>query len=119
MRLTVSHRFEAAHRLPLYPGPCFALHGHGYGLRVTVEAKTDPSTGMGPDFLELKQVVKREVFDAVDHKYLNDLIDNPTAENVVRWMWTRLAPHLPGLFEIALDETEDCSVAYRGDEQGA
>lgn len=117
MRLSVSHSFEAAHRLPLYKGPCFDLHGHGYKFNVTVEAKTDPKTGMGPDFLEIQRKVKELVFRAVDHKYLNDFIDNPTAENIVKWMWRRLDSEIPGLFEIALWETPDCWAAYRGDEE--
>ena len=119
MRLTISHRFEAAHRLPLYQGPCFALHGHSYRFHVTIQAQTDPATGMGPDFLQMKRDVQTLVFDKVDHTYLNDLIENPTAENIVKWMWGKLAKPLPGLFEIALFETDDCWVAYRGDEEAA
>jgi len=117
MRLSVSHAFEAAHRLPLYEGPCHDLHGHGYKMVVTVSAPTDPRTGMGPDFLAIRRIVTERVFDAVDHKYLNDIIDNPTAENILKWMWRRLAPDIPGLFEIILWETPDLWAAYRGDEE--
>ena len=117
MRLSIAMGFEAAHRLPLYAGPCHDLHGHGYRFSVSVEAKTDPATGMGPDFLALRAQVKQLVFDALDHKYLNDLLENPTAENLSKWMWRRLAPVLPGLAEIVLFEGPDCWVAYRGDEE--
>ncbi len=66
------------------------------------------------DFSDLKKMVRREVVDPLDHKYLNDLIENPTAELVAVWIWNRLAPELAGLVEIELRETEDCGVVYRG-----
>jgi 6-pyruvoyltetrahydropterin/6-carboxytetrahydropterin synthase len=98
--------FEAAHRLPGHPGKCRELHGHSYRLVVTVERALDEGSGMVIDFGELKQIVRREVIDLVDHKCLNDLIDNPTAELVVIWIWQRLTGALPGLVEIELFETD-------------
>ena len=41
-------------------------------------------------------------------------MENPTAEEMTRWMWERLDAVLPGLVEIELHETRDCSVVYRG-----
>ena len=70
---------------------------------------------MAIDFSDLKQTVKREVVDKLDHKYVNDLIENPTAEVMSVWIWQRLAEVLPGLAEIELHETENCSVVYRGE----
>ncbi len=49
---------------------------------------------------------------------LNRILDNPTAENVVAWMWGRLEAHLPGLREMQLYETNDCAVIYRGELHG-
>ena len=46
---------------------------------------------------------------------LNDFMDNPTAENLVSWMWERLHPKLDGLKELRLWETPEYCVAYRGD----
>ena len=114
MRVTRRFGFEAAHRLPDHPGKCRELHGHSYRLVVTVERAVDERSGMVIDFGELKQIVRREVIDLVDHKCLNDLIDNPTAELVVVWIWQRLSGALPGLVEIELFETDRCSVVHRG-----
>jgi len=50
----------------------------------------------------------------VDHRNLNDVLDNPTAENIARWIWETLAPRLPGLSEVRLFEIPDCCVTYRG-----
>jgi 6-pyruvoyltetrahydropterin/6-carboxytetrahydropterin synthase len=40
-------------------------------------------------------------------------MENPTAENMVVWMWDKLAPHLAELTEIALWETPEYCVTYR------
>jgi 6-pyruvoyltetrahydropterin/6-carboxytetrahydropterin synthase len=107
-------RFEAAHRLPRHPGACRELHGHSYELVVGVERTVGPSDGMVLDFSELKGIVRQEVLATLDHRYLNDVLENPTAELVAQWIWERLAPRLPGLVEIELHETRECSVVYRG-----
>jgi 6-pyruvoyltetrahydropterin/6-carboxytetrahydropterin synthase len=106
--------FEAAHVLPHHPGKCRNLHGHSYRLVVTVDRPVDPASGLAIDFSELKRIVRAEVVHRLDHVYVNDMIDNPTAENMAVWIWDRLAPALPGLAEIELHETVNCSVVYTG-----
>jgi 6-pyruvoyltetrahydropterin/6-carboxytetrahydropterin synthase len=54
------------------------------------------------DFETIKQVVRAEVIDVLDHQNLNDFIDNPTAEQIVMWIWRRLDPALDGLDELVL-----------------
>ena len=115
MRIRRQFGFEAAHRLPRYPGKCRELHGHSYRLVVTVDRPVDPHTGLGIDFSELKTIVHREVVDLLDHRCINDILDNPTAEVMVRWIWERLTAPLAGLVEVELHETRDCSVIYRGE----
>lgn len=107
--------FEAAHELPGHPGACRDMHGHSYKLMVSVEREIDPDSGMAMDFADLKQLVRREVVDHVDHKLLNELLENPTAEMIAVWIWQRLERLLPGLAEIELHETGNCSVVYRGE----
>lgn len=115
MRVRRRFRFEAAHRLPHHPGKCRELHGHSYELVVTVERPVDPASGLALDFGELKRVVREAVLDELDHRSLNDLLDNPTAELICRWVWGRLVERLAGLVELELHETRDSSVVYRGD----
>ena len=88
-RVTRSFTFEAAQRLPWHAGRCRDLHGHGYRLEVTVEGPLD-ANGVVMDFDDVKAVVQREVVDRYDHTYLNDLLDNPTAELVAADAWKRL-----------------------------
>ena len=106
--------FESAHRLAHHPGKCRELHGHSYRLVVSVDRAVDPRSGLAIDFSDLKQLVVRDVVDILDHRSLNDVLDNPTAEHIAVWIWDRLAPGLPGLVEIELHETRSCSVVYRG-----
>jgi 6-pyruvoyltetrahydropterin/6-carboxytetrahydropterin synthase len=114
MRLDVEFQFAAAHRLPRYDGPCFRMHGHNYRFFVAVEGEVDPATGMVADFGELKRLVQEHVLARVDHRTLNDILENPTAENIARWIWEVLAPHLPGICEVRLYEIPDSCVTYRG-----
>ena len=115
MRVKVAFDFEAAHRLPHHEGKCRDLHGHSYHLVVAVDRPVSPASGMAIDFADVKKIVRSEVVDRLDHKYVNDLIDNPTAEIMAAWIWRRLAEPLPGLSEVELWETESCAVVYRGE----
>jgi 6-pyruvoyltetrahydropterin/6-carboxytetrahydropterin synthase len=52
-----------------------------------------------------------------DVEFLRDVI--PTAENLARCFWQRLAPAIPHgeLYEVVLHETERNSVRYRGEDE--
>jgi 6-pyruvoyltetrahydropterin/6-carboxytetrahydropterin synthase len=114
-RVKVAFDFEAAHRLPQHPGKCKELHGHSYHVVVTVERSVALSTGMAIDFADLRAIVRREVVDRLDHTYLNDKLENPTAELTSVWIWNALREQLFGLVEVELWETKNCAVVYRGE----
>jgi len=68
------------------------------------------------DFDTIKEIVRREVVDLLDHSHLNDHIENPTAERIVLWMWQRLEAALAGLDELVLWETANsCAVLRKTD----
>src|SRR5437762_9360146 len=46
-------------------------HGHNYVLEVTVKGEVDPRSGFVVDLKQLKEVMNREVLDAMDHRFLN------------------------------------------------
>jgi 6-pyruvoyltetrahydropterin/6-carboxytetrahydropterin synthase len=117
-RLDVEFHFAAAHRLPRYDGPCSRMHGHNYRVVVRVEGEVDPKSGMVADFGRIKEIVQEHVLSRADHRTLNDVLENPTAENIARWIFETVAPHLPGLAEIRLYEVPDCCVTYRGPRGG-
>ena len=96
-RVSVSKEFtfDAAHHLYLYEGKCAGLHGHTYRLRVTVSGMPDDK-GLVIDFADLRKVVEREVVKRLDHQYLNAALPlmNTTAENIVVWIYERIAEAL-------------------------
>ena len=114
MRLDVELHFAAAHRLPRYDGACSRLHGHNYRFFIGIEGDVDPGSGMITDFGDVKRIVQEHVLARVDHQNLNDVLDNPTAENIARWIWEALDGKLPGLCEVRLYELPDSCVTYRG-----
>lgn len=105
--------------LPHHPGKCSRLHGHSYRLEVALGGPLQsegPAAGMIEDFDVLSRVVKTVVVGELDHRSLNELIENPTAERIVIWIWDRLAPELPALEELVLWETSTaCAVMRKGD----
>jgi 6-pyruvoyltetrahydropterin/6-carboxytetrahydropterin synthase len=92
--ITVSTTFAAAHRLPDHEGKCCRLHGHTYGLEVTVQGtpqESGPAAGMVMDFAELRAKVSESIVEPLDHQLLNDVFDFvPTVEAVAAWAFARL-----------------------------
>lgn len=115
MFVTKEFLFDAAHYLTKYHGKCEKLHGHTYKLHVTVKGEVGDD-GMVIDFVELKKIVKERVISKLDHTLINDLLDNPSAELMAKWIWDQLKD-LPQaeLHEIKLWETSTSFVTYYGD----
>ncbi len=59
----------------------------------------------------------KPIYDMLDHSYLNDIegLENPSSENLCRWIWERLAPALPDLSQIEVKETDTTGCIYKGD----
>jgi 6-pyruvoyltetrahydropterin/6-carboxytetrahydropterin synthase len=110
--------FEAAHDLPFVPEghKCGRLHGHSYRVEVHAEGPIDPLTGWLIDFGDIKQAFK-PLLNQLDHYYLNDIegLENPTSENLARWIWHHLKPTLPALSAIVVRETCTTGAIYRGE----
>jgi 6-pyruvoyltetrahydropterin/6-carboxytetrahydropterin synthase len=117
MDLMRTFRFEAAHRLPRVPvtHKCHRLHGHSFFLEVTVTGDPQEATGWVMDFGEISRRCD-PVVSRLDHNYLNEIegLENPTSENIVRWLWRELYGELPGLSAITLSETCTSRCTYRG-----
>lgn len=130
--VTVKVYFEAAHRLhnpdkadewnrKIF-GKCNNPHGHGhnYVLEVTVEGDVDPDTGYLIDMKDLKEVLRTSVVNEVDHRHLNMEVPwladvNPTAENLARVFYERVAANLDDALRLAsvtVHETDRNSASY-------
>src|SRR6478672_10126081 len=112
MLLTVSKRLEFsasrrlfvkewsdAENLAAFGPETSARYGTGrnYVAYFVFSGRVDPATGMLMNISEIKERVGRVLHDGFDHKFLNE--DNPafvrvppTAENVVRELFTAVAP---------------------------
>jgi 6-pyruvoyltetrahydropterin/6-carboxytetrahydropterin synthase len=119
VQIRKSFTFEAAHVLPNHPGKCSRLHGHSYRLDVALDGplqENGPAAGMIEDFEVVSRVVKAAVINELDHRSLNELIENPTAERIVVWVWGRLVHELPNLTELTLWETRKACVVLKKDD---
>jgi len=109
MRITANRKahFNAAHRLYRQDwseqkneeifGKCSNshYHGHNYDLTVGVTGEIDQETGYLIDLKILKDIIKVEVEDYMDHKNLNLQVPefktlNPTVENIAIVIYNRI-----------------------------
>jgi 6-pyruvoyltetrahydropterin/6-carboxytetrahydropterin synthase len=118
MEIYKEFHFEAAHRLPNVPEghKCARLHGHSFHVRLSVTGDAPEPSGWVMDFADIKAAFK-PVYDQLDHYYLNDIpgLENPTSENLARWIWAKLQPALPQLSAVEIRETCTSGCIYRGD----
>ena len=118
MEIFKEFTFEAAHRLPNVPEghKCARLHGHSFAVRVCVKGDVGDHSGWVVDFSDIKSAFA-PIREELDHYYLNDIegLENPTSENIARWIWQRLLPGLPLLYSIEIRETCTSGCIYRGD----
>ena len=117
VRLVREFTFEAAHLLPNAPQghKCARLHGHSFRVELLCEGEIDAHAGWLLDFAEIKRAFT-PLYERLDHRYLNEIegLDNPTAENLARWIWIRLKPELPLLAQVTIAETCTSRCEYRG-----
>ena len=68
------------------------------------------------DFADLRSAFQ-PLFERLDHHYLNDIegLENPTSENLARWIWQRLKVGLPELSKVVVKETCNAGCIYNGD----
>jgi len=114
-RITKEFVFEAAHKLTNVPPghKCGNLHGHSFRLTLELTGTVDAVTGWIVDFGDVKNVVK-PLYDTLDHHYLNDIegLENPTSENIAKWVFLRLKAALPELSAVHVQETCTCGASY-------
>lgn len=75
IRITKIFSFETAHALFGYDGKCKNVHGHSYKLHVTLRGTPSADAqseklGMVLDFGDLKEIVKKEIIQPLDHAIL-------------------------------------------------
>lgn len=113
-------RFEAAHFLPKTPEghKCRRLHGHSFAAEIWVTGPFNEQAGWVVDFSDLGNALA-PIRDTLDHRLLNDIdgLENPTSEELARWLWRRCCEVLPAKIQptkISLKETCESGLIYRG-----
>ena len=75
----------------------------------------DPHSGWVMDYADVKKAFA-PLYEQLDHHYLNERpgLDNPTSENIARWIWRNLQPALPQLARVVVHETCTAGASYDG-----
>ncbi len=117
MEIFKAFTLESAHRLPNVPEghKCARVHGHSFRVEIHVRGPVDEHLGWVMDFAELKSAFE-PLFLQLDHHYLNDVpgLENPTSENLARWIWRELQPRLPRLSRVLVHETCTSGCSFSG-----
>jgi 6-pyruvoyltetrahydropterin/6-carboxytetrahydropterin synthase len=112
--------FEAAHRLPNVPADhkCYRLHGHSFRVEIHAAGPVGEASGWVMDFADIKEAFQ-PILNRLDHYYLNEIegLENPTSENIARWIWRHLHPRLPQLSKIVVNETCSSGCVYAGEDE--
>ena len=87
-------------------------------FEVLLAGEVDPKTGFLIDFGDVDAVVA-PIVARLDHYYLNEVegLENPTSENLARWLWRRLRPTLPQLSRVVVRETCTSGCIYQGEDE--
>jgi 6-pyruvoyltetrahydropterin/6-carboxytetrahydropterin synthase len=114
-KLTYKTDFVAAHKLKETPSlktnKCRNLHGHTYF--VTIQIKTNELIDdMIIDFGELKEIINQ-----LDHRFLNEFLDNPTAENLSKYIYDKVYEKMKKRtlyfsLKVEVKESDNNSITY-------
>ena len=128
IRVTRKYQFSASHRLhapglsasenaELY-GKCNSPfgHGHNYELEVSVRGPLEERSGRAVDLDRLDGLVRRQVLEAFEHRYLNQEVAAfgalvPTSENLAREALRRLKQNWDSVFPETGPRLEKVSIA--------
>ena len=117
MEIFKAFTLESAHRLPNVPAghKCARVHGHSFRVEIHVSGPVDDHLGWVMDFADVKAAFD-PLYRQLDHHYLNDVpgLENPTSENLAKWIWQQLKPALPQLSAVVVHETCTSGARYTG-----
>lgn len=104
----VKKRMEisASHKLNLsYESKCENLHGHNWIVTVYLKSENLNEDGMIMDFT----IIKDLIMGILDHKNLNDVIEQPTAENIAKWICDNFDQYC---YKVKVQESEGNTAIY-------
>lgn len=106
--------FSGSHQLHgLREGhPCGRLHGHNWIVELELQAKDLDVTGFVKDYGDLDNV-KSWIDAKLEHRHMNDVLQQPSAENLAMMLFTEFAPAFPELSAVRVRETPKTCAEYR------
>ena len=113
---TAAATFESARRIGQLPDGHRARRLHGHGFLATVRAAVAPGWGgfQGAEVDQLRECLERCVAP-LDYQLLNDHLEQPTDENLARWLKARL--DVPGVEQVGIRSTPRAGAVLRGNER--
>lgn len=81
VEVTETFFFEAAHRISDSRPEYNTIHGHSHEVLVTIKGKVKTSQGWLVEQSEFRKIAGFHI-KRLDHKYLNEIFDNTTAEGI-------------------------------------
>lgn len=120
MEISKTFQIEAAHRLPNVPPghKCAHLHGHSYQIELVVRGPVDGKLGWVTDFADISAAFA-PLRERLDHHCLNEIsgLENPTSENLARYVHDALQRALPALYAVVVHETATSKCRYAPSEE--
>lgn len=118
--ITKEFDFDAAHWLPRvhHNHKCRRIHGHTYRAVLECSGEIGADSGWLVDYADIARAWAH-IHDRLDHRCLNGIaadpargldaqetvLENPTTENLVHWIFDQLAPLLPSLRGVRVYES--------------
>lgn len=106
---------ESARKLTKLPSthPCSQIHGHSFKIVLTLRGTLDPEIEWVRDYHEIKSTAET-LFRSLDHKVLNTIsgLENPTSENLCRWIYKNLKLQIKELYQVTIMETTTTECTY-------
>jgi 6-pyruvoyltetrahydropterin/6-carboxytetrahydropterin synthase len=106
-------RFAASHSIPTLPEghKCKRLHGHTYTVEVILAATDLDEHGFVCDYADLGDLGVY-IKDNLDHRHLNDLMPQTSAEAIAEWLHDWAKQRWPHLIAIRVSESPDTWAEY-------
>jgi len=113
IRLTEKFTFEAAHRIRNKRKEYGEIHGHTHKVYVTVSGEPDPEVGWLIDQQEFRGIASR-VVKRLDHRYLNEILDQTTAESIALYLFKEIEKNL-SFNHLTLDSVKVCKTTTQAE----
>ena len=86
-------------------------------VTIKIEGELNPHNDFVMDFFDIDKIFNKNIYDILDHSYLNDIqgLDSPTTENIAKWIWSALKIDLEILKEVRVFENDVYGCIYKGD----